>query len=517
MRHVTSGSSRRHGCVTVSARPKQQDGVARPRRKRPRRCCRWVVLLPALAVLTALGGFALLSMTQEQQAAARTPSSQPPLPPSLPPEQPSLPPEQQSLPPEVEDALTQMRRAFVMHHQNAPQPPSIRMTPFVVLFESSSGSSWLMQELSALPQLCVIGFEPIDNISMASEADHLQRIRWLDTLWRPRPETDASWAEWQAAMRRASVFGQDAAIDRSLRGCRRTEARAFGLKARLSRLLTSTVAMYELVALMYEHQVKVVRLTRRNRIKQALAEYRRLHGGLGQFRLLASSNGSSDGGGGGGGGGGVAETAEVDLPLFERALTAVQRSHRLAETIGEKLSPQETLHLSYEELLDDHPAAMRSIEAFLGVGVGVGGGVGEAVGVVTSGDAADGSSLLSPPSSSPARAEYSKATPDRLCEAVRNYGDLCRKYADTALAEHFDEPCETACTPGAHIEARGVGVGVGVASTGGGGGGGRRSGAPRSGGGGRSRKSSEAARAKLAEGRVAISSKDAQRWRGGAG
>ena len=248
MRHVTSGG--RRGRVTVSARPKQQqEGGSRPQRKRPRRWCQWLVLLPALALLTALGGLAMFSMTHEEQAATRTPRSQPPPQPS--PLSP-LPP-----PPQLDDELAKLRHEFIMYHQRLPQPPPVHVTPFVVLFESSSGSSWLMQELGALPQLCVIGFEPIDNISMASEADHLQRIRWLETLWTPRPETDAAWAEWQAAMRRASVFGQDAAIGRSLRGCRRTEARAFGLKARLSRLLTSTVAMYELASLLYERMVKV--------------------------------------------------------------------------------------------------------------------------------------------------------------------------------------------------------------------------------------------------------------------
>ena len=293
-----------------------------------------------------------------------------------------------------------------------------------------------------------------------------------------------------------------------------------------------------------------MRLTRRNRVKQALAEYRRLHGGLGQFRLLtaaAVSNDSSSpapsGADGSSSSNGAAEAAEVDLPLFERALTAVQRSHRLAETIGEKLSQQTTLHLSYEELREDHAAAMRAIEAFLGLGGGgeVGGeaGGGGGVGVVTHGEAMEGTDGASspPPSSSsssspsasassssspPPLATYSKATPDRLCEAVRNYGALCRKYAGTALAQHFDEPCDTACTPGAHVEARSSsGAGGGGGSSGGGGGGSSRSGGSRAlaGGGGaprgRSRKSAEAARAKLAEGRVVISNKDTKRWQGG--
>ena len=153
----------------------------------------------------------------------------------------------------------------------ASAPPLPRAVPFVVLFESSSGSSWLMQELSARPDVCAIGFEPIDNITMASAADHALRLRWLRTLWTPRRESAAAWAEWQAALRRASVFGQDEAIRRSLGGCRRADAVAFGLKARLSRLLNDERTMARLGALLKERRVRIVRLTRRNPIKQALA------------------------------------------------------------------------------------------------------------------------------------------------------------------------------------------------------------------------------------------------------
>ena len=78
-----------------------------------------------------------------------------------------------------------------------------------------------MQELSALPEVCAIGFEPIDNISMASAADHTLRLRWLRTLWTPQRGSASEWLDWQAALQRASVFGQDDAIRRSLAGCRR--------------------------------------------------------------------------------------------------------------------------------------------------------------------------------------------------------------------------------------------------------------------------------------------------------
>ena len=102
-----------------------------------------------------------------------------------------------------------------------PFPPPV---PFVVLFESSSGSSWLMSELAAHPQLCVVQFEPIDNITMASAADHAARIRWLSTLWAPQRADGGAWARWKSALVAASVFGQLPAIEASLARCNRTAA-----------------------------------------------------------------------------------------------------------------------------------------------------------------------------------------------------------------------------------------------------------------------------------------------------
>ena len=191
--------------------------------------------------------------------------------------------------------------------------PLPAVVPFVVLFESSSGSSWLMQELSALPEVCAIGFEPIDNISMASAADHTLRLRWLRTLWTPQRGSASEWLDWQAALQRASVFGQDDAIRRSLAGCRRADAVAYGLKARLSRLLSDEPSMVRVAALMAEQGVRVVRLSRRNVIKQALAEYRRLHAGLGQFRRRGANA--------------SIPSIEVELRLFKRALQARWLSH----------------------------------------------------------------------------------------------------------------------------------------------------------------------------------------------
>jgi hypothetical protein len=157
------------------------------------------------------------------------------------------------------------------------------IVPFVLVFESSSGSSWLLQLLSSHPAICAIGFEPIDNISMSSPSDHASRIRFLDRLWMPQTSNSEEWANWTRELQAASVFGQLPLIQRSLQRCDSRRSRAFGLKARLSRLLTDANAIQSLALLMRRRGVRVIRLFRRNRIKQALAEYNRLHAGLGQF------------------------------------------------------------------------------------------------------------------------------------------------------------------------------------------------------------------------------------------
>ena len=59
--------------------------------------------------------------------------------------------------------------------------------------------------------------------------------------------------------------------------------------------------------------VRVVQLSRRNRVKQALAEYRRLHAGLGQFRAAAE------------GGGGATPAAAAAAPTERRARTSSSR------------------------------------------------------------------------------------------------------------------------------------------------------------------------------------------------
>jgi len=285
-----------------------------------------------------------------------------------------------------------------------PTTTQSRSVPFILLFESGSGSSWLIKELAALPQFCVVLFEPIDNSSLTTAADHFARLRWLEQLWTPpQPAESFAWPTWRARMEAASVFGQLPLVKESLNRCGAGSI-AFGLKARLSRLLNRRAAVDGLRVLLARYGVRVLRLGRRNRIKQALTEYRRLNQGLGHFKAAS---------------GGAVGATEVEPKMFARALVEVERSHRLANEVLSMLSPgQPVLNISYEELLHEHAEATARVHSFLGVSSGAGANK---------------------------KAAYVKATPDRLACAVANYAELCREYESGPYKAWFEEGCAARC------------------------------------------------------------------------
>lgn len=291
------------------------------------------------------------------------------------------------------------------------------VVPFVLLFESSSGSSWLMQLIGSHPQACTVGFEPIDNITMSSHSDHDARLHWLELLWRPLRDDNRSWTRWRAELQRSSVFGQFSQVSQSLETCEERGAKqlvAFGLKARLSRLLNDEASVHSLTQLAAALHVRIIRMTRVNRIKQALAEYNRHHAGRGQFKSASAGAGSV--------------AVMVDLKLFARALREVERSHRLASIMLGKLLPhQPILLLTYEDLLSRHEETIRAVTEFLHL---------SATPILQSSQrpVSSNSSMLR------------KATPDRLCEAVSNYKQLCSRYLGTAYARFFGEACATSCS-----------------------------------------------------------------------
>mmetsp|Transcript_45357 Transcript_45357/g.147472 ORF Transcript_45357/g.147472 Transcript_45357/m.147472 type:complete len:344 (-) Transcript_45357:74-1105(-) len=297
-------------------------------------------------------------------------------------------------------AVDQTRRHLI-GPVDRPQPA----VPFVLHFESSTGSSWLMELLGARPDACVVGFEPIDNITMSSPADHAARIRWLRTLWSPSATSVEAWESWQQQLLRASVFGQRHVIRTSLHRCSRQRARAFGLKARLSRLLSHPTSVPALAALMRGSGARMLRLSRRNRIKQAMAEYNRLHAGRGQFVAAATytSNASRP----------RPASVHVHLDRFRQALRAVERSHRLSTRLLEALEGVAVLHIDYEDLLGDTERTMTAVANFLEL--------------QTAGLAPPATRLL-------------KATPDHLCSAVKNYRQVCSAYLNTEYERFFDAP-----------------------------------------------------------------------------
>jgi len=290
-----------------------------------------------------------------------------------------------------------------------------RIVPFVVVFESSSGSSWLLELLNAHPAVCAIGFEPIDNISMASPSDHESRIRWLGRLWSPKVRDDQEWLHWKREIMEASVFGQRQIIFKSLEKCDRARSLAFGLKARLSRLLSSPASIRRLGQMIRDRHVRVVRLSRRNRIKQALAEYNRLRAGLGQF-VVSSQGGSNEIGNSTRAVSSPATGVHVQLDAFRRVLHAVERSRRLTARVISELGEVDLLNVEYESLLSETNSALVSISTFLRLPSDL---------VRSAPQARRGGSLR-------------KATSDSLCEAILNYRQVCSTYLRTEYAAFFE-------------------------------------------------------------------------------
>ena len=66
-------------------------------------------------------------------------------------------------------------------------------------------------------------------------------------------------------------------------------------------------------------------------------------------------------------------------------------------------------------------------------------------GVARSPPSAPAAAAAAAPAPPPGSTTYRKATPDRLCEAVSNYAELCAKYRKSDLAQFFTEPCSTPC------------------------------------------------------------------------
>lgn len=73
--------------------------------------------------------------------------------------------------------------------------------------------------------------------------------------------------------------------------------------------------------------------------------------------------------------------------------------------------------MTFHQLVDDHVKTLYSIRQHLSL-------------------------RISPELNSPPIATLRKATPDRLCEAVVNYEELCLSFRTTEYSGFFEQPCD---------------------------------------------------------------------------
>lgn len=85
---------------------------------------------------------------------------------------------------------TSLQRHRRLGAWNAEAPlPNEKPRPFMLVFTTSVGSSWLMQELSVNPSVCVIGHEPLDDYCDAGSQQKAQngkrQVGWLRVALTP--------------------------------------------------------------------------------------------------------------------------------------------------------------------------------------------------------------------------------------------------------------------------------------------------------------------------------------------
>jgi hypothetical protein len=85
---------------------------------------------------------------------------------------------------------TSLQRRRRLGAWNAEAPlPNEKPHPFMLVFTTSVGSSWLMQELSVNPSVCVIGHEPLDDYCDAGSQQKAQngkrQVGWLRVALTP--------------------------------------------------------------------------------------------------------------------------------------------------------------------------------------------------------------------------------------------------------------------------------------------------------------------------------------------
>jgi hypothetical protein len=153
-------------------------------------------------------------------------------------------------------------------------------SPFVLLFSSGAGSSWLWQSLATTPGVCMLGYEPLADCGKDQNSNLEKKLTWMRVAMSTPgghndKERQARWSAWNDKLAEKALECRTKEVKASFDG-RRCDARrtfAAGFRLRVTRPLGRSEKWPLLKATFREFGVKIVWMKRRNPLQQALAEY----------------------------------------------------------------------------------------------------------------------------------------------------------------------------------------------------------------------------------------------------
>lgn len=249
---------------------------------------------------------------------------------------------------------------------------SFSVNSFVIVFQGSQGSSYLIEMMAQLRDICIIGYEPLGNDSGPNVMNHLRSLLYPGNM------------SFSAYKRKNEKL-----IDspEHLNKCSGEET-IYGIKARLKPL-----QMHTIITSPSYSKTKVIVL-KRNMVKQAVGTYRRKHCGLGQFELRVKME---------------QQKSEKEIEEFKNRKCNVQilQLRKLlmvywkSSVTKAPLSnyPSRVIEVSYEDIMHNITDVINNrIVPFL--------------------DSNSERKINRPPS-------LQKASPDFLCQSVSNFKEMC--------------------------------------------------------------------------------------------
>lgn len=354
--------------------------------------------------------------------------------------------------------LHQPVRRTTYHHPSGRRDDGLQ--PFVVLFSSSSGSTWLIDMLSRSPDVCVLGFEVLDTLEMTpkNRSDSLEYIfatgstrkaadDWMgfvDDMWafvKKRTQVDdgtvsKEYEKLMEMVHRCSVSRDDGRALFSHFGLkvrarnfdpkepRRTRYRKRLLEIGNARAATKgheQSGALQIARVFRDENVRVL-LTQRSGMMRAVAEYRRRYEQKGQFnlRIAMESNASKEH---------MARlmSSSIIHPVeWSSYLNNVYTEEEVQDDIVRIMIedgglPMRQLHpVRYDDLLNRHNETMSDVHEFLGLPGAYQG---------------------------PLPSAYKKSSPPSFCRAAANCIELCKVSRRNQAGQRRTEDVESVCKP----------------------------------------------------------------------